>query len=130
MANKTCGVLTGSGLTVQYHKKPNMIGVAIRNPLLFEKLMKVNKVQKNKRDCEVTPCEALSSNHVWGDIYLRGLNVKEAPETLVEGLDCNTHRNVAASSTGQKETTILLTFKGKTIAIYVKFLYEAIRVSE
>lgn len=129
-AIKESGVVTGSGLTVHCHKKPNTIAITTRNPLLVDKLMKINKVQGSKGDCEITTYEALASNHVRGVIYLRGSDIKETPETLMDGLDCNTHRIVAARPMGRKGTTVLVTFEGRTIPKYVKFLYETIRVSE
>ena len=72
---------------------------------------------------------ATVSNQVEGVIYLHGSDNKETPETLMQDLMCRTNKIVAARVIGRSGRTVLITFEGKSIPKYVRFLYESYPVS-
>lgn len=123
------GVKNMSDFTVHRHEKANTIAITTRNSLLAEKFLQIREIPTERQGPqEVQPYKALGSNEVRGVIYLHSPH--EEPETLVNELNCNTHKIIAARALGIKKRTILITFEGRTLPRHVRYVFEVYRVAE
>ncbi|CAN7981456.1 unnamed protein product [Ixodes pacificus] len=125
---KTC-VRNKDGFSVHMSEKSNTISITTKNPLITSKLLSIGEIKKDDKTCEVTPYMAMASNQVKGVIYLHGSDNKETPETFMQDLMCRTNKIVAARVIDRSGRTVLITFEGKSIPKYVRFLYESYPVS-
>lgn len=123
------GVRNKDGFSVHMSEKSNTISITTKNPLITSKLLSIGEIKKDDKTYEVTPYMAMASNQVKGVIYLHGSDNKETPETLMQDLMCRTNKIVAARVIGRSGRTVLITFEGKSIPKYVRFLYESYPVS-
>ncbi|CAN7982428.1 unnamed protein product [Ixodes hexagonus] len=123
------GVRNKDGFSVHMSEKSNTISITTKNPLITSKLLSIGEIKKDDKTYEVTPYMATASNQVKGVIYLHGSDNKETPETLMQDLMCRTNEIVAARVIGRSGRTVLITFEGKSIPKYVRFLYESYQVS-
>lgn len=128
-ALEKAGIRNRDGFAVHLHEKANTIAITTKNQLLAQKFMQITEIQGSNGICEMRPYQAMASNQVRGVIYLHGSTVNETPESLMEGLECRTHRVIAARPMGRGGKTILVTFEGNTTPRHVRFLCESLRVA-
>ncbi|KAG0442510.1 hypothetical protein HPB47_015679 [Ixodes persulcatus] len=123
------GVKNMSDFTVHRHEKANTIASTTRYSLLAEKFLQIREIPTERQDPqEVQPYKALGSNEVRGVIYLHSPH--DEPESLVNELNCNTHKIITARALGIKKRTILITFEGRTWPRHVRYVFEVYRVAE
>lgn len=119
------GVCNKDGFSVHMSEKFNTISITTKTSLITSKLLSIGEIKKDDKTYEVTPYMARASNQVKGVIYLQGSDNKETPETLMRDLMCRTNKIVSARVIGRSGRTVLITFDGKSIPKYVRFLYES-----
>ena len=124
------GIQNREGLRIHLSEKSNTIAITTQNPLLTTKLLSIDNIPKGDKIYEFHPYAALSQGQSRGVIHLHGQGLAETPESLLEGLECKTHKILAAPIIGKSGRTVLITFEGKTAPRYVCFIWEAYPVSE
>ncbi|CAN8004155.1 unnamed protein product, partial [Ixodes hexagonus] len=129
-AIEKAGVRNRNGYSVRIQEKTNTIAVSSRNGLLTEKLLQVTSIPKGGANYEVKPYMAKASNQSRGVLYLRGGDsLEETPESLMEVLECRTHKIVSARPLAKGGRVTLITFEGHTIPKKIRFLCEVLKVA-
>lgn len=84
-AIKETGITSKEGMTVRYRERPNTIAITKQHTLLEDKLLNTKEVEGGQGRYAMEPYELMVSNPVRGAIYLRGNNVEESSESLMQG---------------------------------------------